>query len=148
MCIMLLKWSHTYNLILQQKGYMCLNDSFWTLNFHLWLITPSLESVCLSFLLRSNPHNLTSNGYTRCIVSECTWGGSENCKDGKGVGEVPFSEGWGAGESPGEANKENLTKEINCKPSSAASKQRELAYHEARSNVESNSTSPHHREEH
>lgn len=46
--------TYLFNPILQQKGYMYLDDSFWTLNFHLWLITPGLESVWLRFLLSTN----------------------------------------------------------------------------------------------
>lgn len=48
----------------------------------------------------------------------------------------------------GKGNKENLMKEITCNPSTAASKQRKLAYHETCSEVESNSVSPHHKKEH
>lgn len=149
MCIMSRKLSHTcFNFILQQQEYMCLDDSFWTLNFRLWLITPGLESVWLSFPLSTNLPSLTFEGCTRCSVGVCTWGGSENGRDGKGLGEISFSEGWGAGEVPGEGSKENLIKEITCNPSTVASKQRKLADHETCSEVESNSASPHHRKEH
>lgn len=39
------------------------------------------------------PYSLTFEGYTRCIVGMRTWSGSENGRDGKGLGEISFSEG-------------------------------------------------------
>jgi hypothetical protein len=67
--------------------------------------------------------------------------------DRKGAGKFPFPEGWSSGEIPVKGNKENLTKEITHKPSSAAAaKQRKVVYLEIHIGVKNDSTSPHQRE--
>lgn len=124
-------------------GWLILNPEFPSVINHPW------SGKCLAELSAEHkPYSLTFEGYTRCSVGVCAWGGSENGRDGKWLGEISFSEGWGAGEVPGEGKKENLIKEITYNPSTAASKQRKLAYHETCSEIESKSASPHHRKEH
>lgn len=149
MCIMLPKWSHThFNLILQPKRvyvsrWLILSPEFSSVINHPYSgkCLPELSSVeqgsqfCILWLYKMHCQCMDMGWETELQRWKGSWPGS-------------FLWRIGAGDVPGEGNKENLTKEIICKPSSAASKQRKPAYHESHSDAESNSTSPDHREEH
>lgn len=81
-------------------GWLILNPEFPSVINHPW------SGKCLAELSAEHkPYSLTFEGYTRCSVGVCAWGGSENGRDGKWLGEISFSEGWGAGEVPGEGKK-------------------------------------------
>lgn len=72
---LVLRWLHShFILILYQNGSKCLDDSFQTSNYHLWLIPPTPETFCLISLLRGGFRVWVSHCCKVWVVNCSIWG--------------------------------------------------------------------------